>query len=127
MISRTDPDRELYEARLRERRDKASLQQTARAEGHGEGRAETRRADIEALQKSFGAAGDAAGRAANALLERAGKHLGGPAKQAEISRHSSLEPAASALAHHYARVGTAVVRSFLALAAARKANGFPFI
>jgi predicted transposase/invertase (TIGR01784 family) len=66
MISRTDPDRELYEARLRERRDKASLQRTAEAKGREEGRAEgfaegaakgradLRRADIHVLQKSLG-------------------------------------------------------------------------
>lgn len=80
MISRTDPDRELYEARLRERRDKAALQQAAfeaeqaaqaarvkglaegrerglaegLAEGRVEGRAETLRKVIPALEKSLG-------------------------------------------------------------------------
>jgi hypothetical protein len=65
MISRTDPDRELYEARLQERRDKAAFQQASqakalaeraegRAEGRAEMRAEIRRADIHSLQKSLG-------------------------------------------------------------------------
>lgn len=65
IISRTDPDRELYEAALRERRDKASLQRTSEARGRAEGfaeglaegaakaRADLRRADIQTLQKSL--------------------------------------------------------------------------
>jgi predicted transposase/invertase (TIGR01784 family) len=77
MISRTDPDRELYEARLRERRDKAAARQAAleaeqealakglaegrakglaegRAQGLAEGRAGMLRLAIPALQKSQG-------------------------------------------------------------------------
>jgi predicted transposase/invertase (TIGR01784 family) len=77
MISRTDPDRELYEARLRERRDQAARRQAAleaeqaalakglaegraeglaegRAEGRAEGQADLRRTDIQWLQKSLG-------------------------------------------------------------------------
>jgi nucleotide-binding universal stress UspA family protein len=46
MISRIDPDRELYEAALQDRRDKAAIQQA--------GRAETQRANIRALQESLG-------------------------------------------------------------------------
>ena len=68
MISRIDPDRELYEARLQERRDKAAerqaleaalaAQETARetglSEGRAEGRAEQRREDIRYLQEMLG-------------------------------------------------------------------------
>ncbi len=62
MISRTDPDRELYEARLKERRDKAALWDAAlaegraagRAEGRAEGQAELRRADIHREQTRRG-------------------------------------------------------------------------
>lgn len=81
MISRTDPDRELYEARLRERRDEAAYwsevkmaaqaqaaemaaaiasekiaegHAKAHAEGHAEGLTEVRRRDIQSLQKSLG-------------------------------------------------------------------------
>lgn len=57
MISRIDPERELYEAALRERRDKAALQQaaaTAQEVGFSKGRAEARRADIQSLQKLLG-------------------------------------------------------------------------
>jgi predicted transposase/invertase (TIGR01784 family) len=50
MISRTDPERELYEARLRERRDRAAERQAAREEGQ----AETLRRSIRVLQKSLG-------------------------------------------------------------------------
>jgi len=73
MISRIDPERELYEARLQERRDKAWFEQTVeraaqqvaetaaakgreqgRAEGRAEGRTEALRTVIPALQKSLG-------------------------------------------------------------------------
>lgn len=62
MISQTDPERELYEARLKVQRDAASHQRAAReaglAEGRAlglaEGRAEGRRADIRSLQESLG-------------------------------------------------------------------------
>jgi predicted transposase/invertase (TIGR01784 family) len=64
MISRTDPDRELYEARLQERRDKAAErqaleaalagQQTAREKGRAEGRAERWCDDIQYLQDALG-------------------------------------------------------------------------
>lgn len=70
MISRTDPERELYEARLKARRDAAAERQTAieegrqqgrqqgRQEGRQEGRlemrAELRRSDIQSLQKLLG-------------------------------------------------------------------------
>ena len=57
MISRTDPDRELYEARLRDRRDKAAAQQTAEtqgwAKGRAEGRSEGRAEHIQFLQRSL--------------------------------------------------------------------------
>ena len=53
MISRTDPDRELYEARLRERRDKAAAQQTAETQGWAKGRAEGRAEHIQFLQRSL--------------------------------------------------------------------------
>lgn len=66
MISRTDPDRELYEARLKERRDRTAYWEAGlaqgraegrtegRAEGLAEGKAELRRADIHAEQKRRG-------------------------------------------------------------------------
>lgn len=62
MISRTDPERELYEARLKARRDLAAERQAmreevwaeVRAEGRAEGRAEVLRLAIQALQKSLG-------------------------------------------------------------------------
>lgn len=70
MISRTDPDRELYEARLKERRDKTALWEAAltegravgraegrvegQVEGRAEGQAELRRADIHAEQNRRG-------------------------------------------------------------------------
>lgn len=61
MISQTDPERELYEARLKRRRDMDAERQaldaerqTVRAEGRAEGRAETLRIAIQALQKSLG-------------------------------------------------------------------------
>ncbi|OYV85554.1 MAG: hypothetical protein B7Z73_13370, partial [Planctomycetia bacterium 21-64-5] len=77
MISRIDPERDLYEARLRERRDKASFEETVqraaeqraqqivqqaaetaaakgREQGHTEGRAEALRTVIPTLQKSLG-------------------------------------------------------------------------
>lgn len=68
MISRIDPERELYEARLQERRDKAAErkaleaalagQEAARekglAEGRAEGRAEGWRDDIPYLQEMLG-------------------------------------------------------------------------
>lgn len=54
MISRTDPEREIYEARLKMRRDLASERQAMREEGRAEGRAEALRIAIQALQKSQG-------------------------------------------------------------------------
>ncbi|HVA49699.1 MAG TPA: hypothetical protein VNH11_25255 [Pirellulales bacterium] len=66
MISRTDRERELYQSRLKMRRDISaevtSAKQAAQAEGLkqgleqglAEGRASTRRADIQSLQKSLG-------------------------------------------------------------------------
>lgn len=66
MISQTDPEREIYEARLRARREAASQWRTARAEGRAEGREEGRaegRAEgrsellrqlIQPLQKALG-------------------------------------------------------------------------
>lgn len=70
MISRTDPERELYEARLKAWRDEAAMREDARdagraegvaegraeglAEGRAEGRAEMRRASIQLLQESLG-------------------------------------------------------------------------
>ncbi|MGH7140123.1 MAG: Rpn family recombination-promoting nuclease/putative transposase [Pirellulales bacterium] len=62
MISRTDPERALYEARLKERRDLAAERQAmreecraeARAEARAEGQAETLRQAIQVLQKSLG-------------------------------------------------------------------------
>ncbi|HEX5444795.1 MAG TPA: hypothetical protein VFW87_13235 [Pirellulales bacterium] len=50
MISQTDPDREIYEARLKKRRDLSAEGQAMREEG----RAETLRIAIHALQKSLG-------------------------------------------------------------------------
>lgn len=54
MISRTDPERALYEARLKERRDLAAERQAMREEGQAEGKAETLRRAIRVLQKSLG-------------------------------------------------------------------------
>jgi predicted transposase/invertase (TIGR01784 family) len=58
MISRTDPDRELYQAQLKARRDSDAQRQASReeglAEGLAEGRASLRRADIQSLQKLLG-------------------------------------------------------------------------
>ncbi|HEX7375940.1 MAG TPA: Rpn family recombination-promoting nuclease/putative transposase [Pirellulales bacterium] len=49
MISRIDPERELYEARLKARRDEAARQKYAREEGLREGRAELLRQLIQPL------------------------------------------------------------------------------
>ncbi|HEX7379728.1 MAG TPA: Rpn family recombination-promoting nuclease/putative transposase [Pirellulales bacterium] len=62
MISRIDPERELYEARLKARRDEVARQKysreeglrVGRAEGREEGRAEILRQLIQPLQKTLG-------------------------------------------------------------------------